>query len=282
MLGMRVVRSEAELGAALKTARGARESLGFVPTMGALHAGHIALVERARGENEVCAASIFVNPLQFAPSEDLSAYPRTEEADLALLSAAGTDVVLIGRSEDLYPPGFATTVDVARVTEGGEGAQRPTHFRGVATVVAKLFGMFQPTRAYFGWKDMQQCCVIKRMVRDLSLSVTIVPCETVREADGLACSSRNRYLDREQRAKAPCIHRALCAARELFRAGERRHAAFERLVRSHLEPDFVVDYLEVRDEEDFARSADPVTGGRLVIAARLGRTRLLDNLPLAP
>lgn len=278
---MHVVRTEEALRAALAEWRANRRSIGFVPTMGALHAGHMSLVERARAENDVLTASIFVNPLQFGEREDLSRYPRTEAADLASLEEAGADVVLVGSTEDMYPAEFATRVEISRVTSGGEGAERPGHFPGVTTVVAKLFGMFTPTRAYFGWKDMQQCCVIRRMVRDLSYPLEVVPCEIVRESDGLACSSRNRYLSSADRAKAPALYRALRAARELWRGGESRGDALCALVRARLADDFRLDYVELRDEEDYRELTDPITGGRIVAAARLGGTRLLDNLELA-
>ncbi len=274
------VRSEHDLRQALAGAVFRGADVGFVPTMGALHVGHRSLVERARRENPVCAVSIFVNPLQFDDAADLDLYPRTEKEDLALLESVGVDVVLIGRRDDLYPAGFATAVEVGRVTAGGEGAHRAGHFRGVTTVVAKLLLMFQARRAYFGWKDMQQCCVIRRMVRDLSIPVEVVPCAIVREADGLASSSRNRRLGPEDRARAPRIFAALGAARDLWRSGTREAAALEGLVRSRLEPDFVVDYVEFRSEDDYALVADPIGRGRIVIAARLGNVRLLDNLAI--
>ena len=281
---MIVCRSEAELRRRRAELGVATKSLGFVPTMGALHVGHMALVERARADNELCAVSIFVNPLQFGEGEDLARYPRPEERDLELCREAGVDLVLIGASSDLYPEGFATSVEVGeRVTAGGEGAERPGHFRGVTTVVAKLFGIFAPTRAYFGWKDMQQCCVIQRMVRDLSMGVEVVPCEIVREGDGLACSSRNRYLDETERAQAPRLHAALVALREAWRGGEREARRLEANLRESLAGTFGVDYVEFRSELDYQR-VDQLAGAdglRVVVAARLGPVRLLDNLALA-
>lgn len=278
--GIEVVATQRDLKAALADALRANASIGFVPTMGALHEGHMSLVHRAREENDVVAASIFVNPLQFDDKGDLDRYPRTIEADVRGLEAAGCNVVLTGAVDDFYPDGFATTVQVTRVTDGGEGGERPGHFDGVTTVVMKLFGMFEPTRAYFGWKDMQQCCVIRRMVLDLSSPVEVVPCEIVREPDGLACSSRNRLLTEAERGVAPRFHAALTAAREAFARGERQTAALQKLVRERLEDDFVVDYVEIRDELDYGIVRDPVPGGRIVAAVRLGKVRLLDNIPL--
>ena len=188
--------------------------------MGFLHAGHISLVERARAENEHVAASIFVNPSQFGPNEDLAAYPRDLAHDLSLLEAAGTDLVWTPAVEEVYPAGFQTFVTVEEVTKPLEGAARPVHFRGVATVVAKLFNIFQPDRAYFGQKDAQQVVVIRQMARDLNFPLEIVVCPIRREADGLALSSRNIYLTPEQRAAAPVLFRALCAAQEAWLAGE--------------------------------------------------------------
>ncbi|MBC8099344.1 MAG: pantoate--beta-alanine ligase, partial [Armatimonadetes bacterium] len=196
-------------------------SVGLVPTMGALHAGHIALVEQARAENDAVFVSIFVNPLQFGANEDLSAYPRDLPHDLALLQAAGTDVVFTPTPTVMYPPGFQTAVDVTTIATGLEGGQRPGHFRGVATVVSKLFNLFQPTTAYFGQKDAQQVAVIRRMIYDLASPVSIAVCPTIRERDGLALSSRNVYLSPEQRAAAPVLHRALQMAGKAYQHGER-------------------------------------------------------------
>ncbi|MAE76067.1 MAG: pantoate--beta-alanine ligase [Planctomycetes bacterium] len=275
---MIVMRSQEGLRRALADLSG---TLGFVPTMGALHEGHLSLVTRARSENGGCAVSLFVNPLQFDDAADYEAYPDTEAADLGLLEAAGVDVVLVGNKDDLYPPGFATRVDLTGVTDGGEGGQRPGHFQGVCTVVAKLFGLFWPQRAYFGWKDMQQLCVIRRLVKDLSMPIELVPCEIVREADGLALSSRNRRLDASERAAAPRLYRGLCAARELWHGGERAAAALVQRVFEELGENFPGDYVEVRDTTDYALVHDPVEHGRIVAAARLGATRLLDNVSLS-
>ncbi|HMQ23658.1 MAG TPA: pantoate--beta-alanine ligase, partial [Planctomycetota bacterium] len=276
---MKIARTRAELRH-LRRAIDRGATCGFVPTMGALHQGHGMLVERARAENDVCAASIFVNPKQFGPGEDFATYPRTEDADLALLRDLGCDLVLIGSSEDFYPPDFATRVELrGHLVSTAEGARRPTHFAGVTTVVAKLFGLFEPTRAYFGWKDMQQLCVIRRMVEDLSMPVDIVGCEIVREADGLAMSSRNRYLDRCERALAPKIHEALITAARAWQGGERRGEKLRGIVREHLHG-FDLEYVELRDAASFEELADPVGPGRILVVARMGTTRLLDNVAL--
>lgn len=278
---MQVLREIRALRAALRAAEASTRGLGFVPTMGALHAGHLSLVERARRENALVAASIFVNPLQFGAGEDFAAYPRTEAEDLALLEAAGCDVVLVGTPDDLYPDGFATEVRIdAPFTRELEGAARPGHFDGVATVVTKLFGIFAPRRAYFGLKDLQQVALVQRLVRDLDLDVEIVPCEIVRDHDGLALSSRNRYLDAELRTKAARLPRALQSARAALAAAPHDRQELERHVRALLEPDFVVEYVDVRVLPDFVRAPEPLREGRLVVTARLGPVRLLDNLAL--
>jgi pantoate--beta-alanine ligase len=279
---MQVYREIRSLRGGLREARGrSAASLGFVPTMGALHAGHISLVERARRENELVAASIFVNPMQFGPGEDFDAYPRTEESDLAQLEAAGCDHVLIGETRDLYPSGFASAVQIrAPWTAELEGAKRPGHFDGVATVVSKLFHIFDPERAYFGLKDLQQVALIQQLVRDLDFDLEIVPCEVVREADGLAMSSRNRYLGPELREKAPRLHQSLVAAKRLVAEAPRPIAELESRVREQLEPDFEVDYVDVRILPSFERPLGAVTHGRIVCTARLGPVRLLDNLEL--
>lgn len=274
---MKIVRSCRELKASTCPAG---VSHGFVPTMGALHEGHASLVRRAREENEFCTASIFVNPKQFGPGEDFESYPRTEDTDLALLREIGCDLVLVGSTEDLYPPSFSTRVELkGPIVTAAEGARRPGHFAGVTTVVAKLFGLFEPTRAYFGWKDMQQLCVIRRMVADLSMPVDVVGCEIVRESDGLAMSSRNRYLDRNEREMAPRIYESLRVAARAWQSGERSAERLRAVVREHC-GDMDLEYVELRSTEDFSELHDPVGPGRIVIAARMGTTRLLDNFAL--
>ena len=263
--------------------READRPLGLVPTMGALHEGHLALVRRARGDNVGVAATIFVNPAQFGPAEDLAQYPRDLERDLDLLRAEGVDLVFTPTPEQIYPPGFATWVDVGPLGERLEGEVRPGHFRGVATVVAKLFSIVRPDRAYFGQKDGQQTLVVRQLARDLDLGLEIVVVPTVREADGLALSSRNAYLTPEQRKAAPIIYQGLCRAREAWEGGMveaerlreevRRVLGGERLLDS-------VDYVSVADATSL-EELDRVTGRALVlVAARLGQTRLIDNIVL--
>jgi pantoate--beta-alanine ligase len=259
-------------------------SLGLVPTMGYLHAGHRSLVERARAENDHVAASIFVNPTQFAPGEDRERYPRDLDRDRALLSAAGCDVVFVPEVAEIYPPGAATLVDVGPVAAPLEGERRPGHFRGVATVVLKLFGIFQPTRAYFGEKDAQQLAVIRRLVRDLDVPVEVVGCPTVREPDGLALSSRNSYLTPGERRAAGVLNRALNAARTLVMAGERNGEALRAAMRRTLgeEPLVRADYVSVADPDSF-RELESIEGpALLLLAAFLGRARLIDNLRVEP
>jgi len=270
-----VARSAAELRVALAATE---RPLGLVPTMGALHAGHLALVGRARAECATAVASIFVNPLQFGPTEDFARYPRAFERDLDELRAAGIDVVYAPSVETMYPPGFATSVDPGPVTEHYEGALRPGHFRGVATVCLKLFAAAQPDRAYFGQKDAQQVAVLRRLIADLDLGLTLVVVPTVREPDGLALSSRNAYLDGSQRAAAPALHRALRAVAEAVRAGAGRERALA-LGRAQLVPPAREAYLDLVDPDRFV-PADSPRGALAVGSIWLGATRLLDNEPI--
>ncbi len=259
---------------------------GLVPTMGALHDGHRSLFERARKECDRVAATIFVNPLQFGPKEDLAAYPRNLPGDLELCKQAGVDVVFAPPPSEMYAPGFCSNIDVGREAETMEGAQRPGHFRGVSTVVARLFAIARPHRAYFGQKDAQQVAVIRRLVQDLGFPLQLVECPTVREADGLAMSSRNVYLDAKDRVAAVVVNRALRAAQAAFAAGERDRDAIVRAARIVLEaePRAAIDYLELRSEGDLLPvPAGAVRGGRMVTAVRFsgGRpVRLLDNMSL--
>jgi pantoate--beta-alanine ligase len=268
--------------AEVRAARRGLGELGFVPTMGYLHAGHLSLVERAKAECAAVAASIFVNPTQFGPNEDLSRYPRDLPRDLSLLEAAGVDLVFAPEPSEIYPPGFATEIRVGGVTDVLEGAARPGHFTGVATVVAKLFNIVQPTRAYFGQKDAQQSVVIRKLVADLDLPVEIVVAPTVREADGLALSSRNSYLTPEQRAAAPAIFRALTTAQALFDAGERDAEALRQAMRATLgaEPDLRIDYVSVADPQTLRELSHVERAALASMAVRLGVTRLIDNLLL--
>ncbi|MCY4416538.1 MAG: pantoate--beta-alanine ligase [Chloroflexi bacterium] len=277
---MRVVETCAEMMALCKEAR---RPLGLVPTMGALHDGHLSLTRQARADNATMAVSIFVNPTQFGPNEDFATYPRTMERDLELLEAQGTDLVFAPLPPEVYPEGFDTYIEPGEVAEGMEGAARPGHFRGVATVVAKLFTITRPDRAYFGQKDGQQVAVIRKMNADLNLGVDVVTMPTIRDPDGLAMSSRNAYLTEEERTAAPVVYRALCAAESLRRAGERdggklRTAALDVL---HGEPLVSrVDYVSVVDAETMEWVGISPVERRLMIAAavRLGSVRLIDNV----
>jgi pantoate--beta-alanine ligase len=261
-----------------------RGELGLVPTMGYLHDGHMALVSHARAENALVAVSIFVNPTQFGPGEDFERYPRDEERDLAMLREAGVDAVYLPTPEAMYPAGYQTYVTVEQVTLPLEGAARPGHFRGVATVVLKLFNATSPQRAYFGRKDAQQLRVIRRMVKDLDLGVEIVPVDIVREPDGLAMSSRNVYLSPEQRAAAPVIRRALLAAAGRWSAGERDAGALRSAALAVLaaEPLAVCEYVSLADDETLAELEGRVERPALLsTVVRFGATRLLDNIELA-
>jgi pantoate--beta-alanine ligase len=274
---MRVIESSREL----QTVR--RRLLGYVGavyTMGALHAGHLSLVKQAREENDAVIVSIFLNPTQFNNSDDLARYPRTLERDLELLEAADVDIVFTPTAEAMYPPHFQTTVQVEDVSDGLEGAARPHHFRGVATVVAKLFNLTQPVHAYFGQKDAQQVVVIRRMVRDLDFPVDVIVCPTVREADGLALSSRNVHLSDAERAAAPALYRALQRAAQVYEAGEREPAVLRAAARSVLvrEPLLSIDYIALNDPANLHGIHTAVeTPLLLSIAALAGKTRLIDN-----
>lgn len=263
--------------------RSANRRLGLVPTMGALHEGHLALVRQARKDNQTLAATIFVNPSQFGPQEDLSAYPRDLERDLSLLREEGVDLVFTPNVEEIYPPGFNTWVDVGGLGDRLEGAHRPGHFRGVATVVAKLFNIIGPDRAYFGQKDGQQSLVIRKMVRDLDLGVEVVMVPTVRDADGLALSSRNSYLTQEQRRAAPVVYRALQLAQRLWQEGITDGNWIRSETRLVLESEGLIeriDYVSVADAETL-KELDTVKGGAMVsVAVQLGVPRLIDNIIL--
>ena len=256
--------------------------VGLVPTMGYLHEGHLSLARRARAECASVAASIFVNPTQFGPSEDLASYPRDLPADLALLEAAGVDLVWTPTPEAVYPPDFQTWVTVDEVTKPLEGAQRLGHFRGVATVVAKLFNAFQPHRAYFGQKDAQQVAVIKQMARDLNFPVEIVACPTVREHDGLAMSSRNAYLNAQQRAAAPVLFRALSAAATAFAAGQRDAEGLRQLMAEIIDAEPLArrQYISAADPITLQELDGPIQRALLSMAVFIGQTRLIDNLVL--
>ena len=271
---MRTVRTVAELREVLAGRRG----VGLVPTMGFLHEGHLSLIRCAREECETVVVSLFVNPKQFGPNEDLDAYPRDEARDAQLAEEAGADLLFAPPADEVYPPGFATTVEVAGLTDVMCGAARPGHFAGVTTVVAKLFNMVRPDIAYFGQKDAQQALVIRKLVRDLDMPVRVEICPTVRDPDGLALSSRNAYLSPEERDRALGLNRALRAAEDAVASGriaadDVLAAAREQLEEAGLEP----EYLELRSAQDLA-PVERVNGSTLLaVAAQVGRARLIDN-----
>jgi pantoate--beta-alanine ligase len=274
-----IVRTPAEVRAALQALP---RPAGVVPTMGALHAGHLALVARARAECATVAASIFVNPLQFGPDEDFERYPRAFEGDVAALRDAGVALVYAPDVATMYPPGFATGVDGGDVAERYEGALRPGHFRGVATVCVKLFATFGAERAYFGAKDAQQVAVLQRVIADLNLPLELVVEPTVREPDGLALSSRNVYLDAEQRVAAPALHRALAAIVRAVREGERDRERAVARGRAELVPPLREAYLDVVDPATFAPAHDLDAPALAIGSVWAGTTRLIDNAEVTP
>jgi pantoate--beta-alanine ligase len=277
---METIRTISWMKEKAREARAEQKVIGLVPTMGALHAGHLALVERAKKECSAVYASIFVNPTQFGPKEDLSKYPRPLEADIEKLTDAGVDGLFLPSAEEMYPPGFSTYVQVEGISERLEGKSRPGHFRGVATIVLKLFEVVQPKYAYFGRKDAQQVRVLQKMARDLNLDVELVICPTVREADGLALSSRNTYLSAEEREAATVLIRALRAAERELSAGVRDTLELQGIMRRVLEsePNARVDYADFVDADSF----EPVVRiGKCcyaLLAVRIGSTRLIDNM----
>ncbi|MQL53280.1 pantoate--beta-alanine ligase [Desulfofundulus thermobenzoicus] len=279
---MLLCRTIGEIREFVRQARSRGQTVGFVPTMGYFHAGHLTLMRRAKESCDVVVVSVFVNPLQFGPREDYARYPRDLERDLALAREAGVDAVFHPSVAEMYPPGFATHVEVAGLTECLCGASRPGHFRGVTTVVTKLFNIVQPDKAFFGQKDAQQALVIRRMVQDLNMPLEIVAVPTVREFDGLAMSSRNVYLSPAERQAALVIPRSLEAARRAFAAGERDGGRLADLVRDELAqvPGAEVDYVEIRSLPDL-KPVDKLDGPALLaLAVRLGGTRLIDNTVL--
>ncbi len=277
---MKTLTTVAETQVAVAGLRGLGQRIGLVPTMGALHEGHLSLVRRSKKETDVTVVSIFVNPAQFGPHEDYLKYPRDLERDTELLLHECADLLFVPSVPEMYPDGFQTYTAVERIGAPFEGEFRPGHFRGVATVVLKLFNIVQPHRAYFGQKDAQQCAVIQQLVRDLNLPVEVVVCPIVREPDGLAMSSRNAYLKPDERRAALVLSRSLGRARELIEAGERRADVFMREIRNGIErePKARIDYVAVADADSF--EPRPVLAGRTVIALAvwIGGARLLDNL----
>ena len=256
--------------------------LGFVPTMGYLHEGHLALVRQARAENPTVAVSIFVNPTQFGPKEDFARYPRDPERDLALLEKEGADIVFMPSAEEIYPPNFNSWVEVGKITEKLEGAARPGHFRGVATVVARLFDIVRPDKAYFGQKDAQQLLVIKKMASDLDMSIEIIAVPTVREPDGLAMSSRNTYLNAEERKQAVVLYQALTLAQRLYADGEKDAKAILKQMTALIrkQPLADIEYISIADAETLDELDRVKPPALISMAVRLGKTRLIDNVVL--
>ena len=258
------------------------EPVGFVPTMGYLHDGHLALVKQAGAENASVVVSIFVNPTQFGPQEDLDSYPRDTQRDLALLEKEETNIVFMPSAADMYPPHFNSWVEVGKITERLEGASRPTHFRGVTTVVAKLFNIVEPTRAYFGQKDAQQAIVIRKMAADLNMNLEVIICPTVRESDGLAMSSRNTHLNPEERRAAVVLYQSLTLAQQLWSQGEKDA---ERLLREitgliQKQPLANIDYISIADNETLVELDEVKSPALVSLAVRFGKTRLIDNAVL--
>ena len=277
---MQIITSKDEMR---RLCRQAPRPLGLVPTMGALHAGHLSLVDRARADSETVAVSIFVNPTQFGEGEDFAEYPRDLDADLEMLRQRGVDLVFTPDVSEVYPPGFDTWVDVGPIADRLEGAARPGHFRGVATVVAKLFGTVGPERAYFGQKDGQQTVVVKKLARDLDMGIEIVVLPTVREPDGLAMSSRNVRLSPDQRRAAAAVYRALCSGGDLWSAGERSASRISEAVRGVLENEPLLgscDYVSLAATDTLEELDQAKPGTMLSTAVHLGPVRLIDNVIL--
>jgi pantoate--beta-alanine ligase len=274
-------RTVADIRAASRAWRAAGQTVGVVPTMGALHDGHLSLARRARAECDRVIVTIFVNPMQFTNPEDLKKYPRTEEADAALLATIPVDAIFAPSVDQVYPDGFGSTVTVAGVSQPLEGAMRPGHFDGVATVVTKLFGMTEAQRGYFGQKDWQQLQVVQKLVRDLNLPVEIVGCETIRDPDGLAMSSRNVRLTPAGRAKAPTLYAAITQSATDIRAGHADRMAIREAAEAMRAAGFDrVEYIELRDAETLMPSDDPRRPRRMLAAAWIDGVRLIDNIPV--
>ncbi|PTE14579.1 pantoate--beta-alanine ligase [Pseudogemmobacter blasticus] len=276
-----ILRTVSDMRALARSWRAAGEVVGVVPTMGALHDGHLSLARRARAECDRVVTTIFVNPKQFNNPDDLKKYPRTEAADAALLATVPVDAIFAPEPDEVYPEGYGTTVSVSGVSEPLEGRMRPGHFDGVATVVTKLFGMVLADRGYFGQKDWQQLQVVQKLVRDLNLAVDIVGCETIRDADGLAMSSRNVRLTPAGRAKAPVLYAAISAAAADIRAGHADRMAIREAAEAMRAAGFErVEYIELRDAATLMPSDDPTRPRRMLAAAWLDGVRLIDNIPV--
>ena len=279
---MQICQTPAEMHAACSELRECGRTLGLVPTMGALHEGHMSLVRAARANCGAVAVSIFVNPTQFGPNEEYSAYPRTFNEDCRKLEDAGVDIVFSPTGETMYPLGNSTSVDPGEIATRLDGASRPGHFRGVATIVTRLFNIVQPDRAYFGQKDAAQVAVLRQVVRDLNLAVELAVCPIVREPDGLAMSSRNRYLNAAERKRSLTLSRALYAVQEIAQSGETSADALRQAVCKFFpgDPHLRLDYAEVVDADTLLPLADTSSGALVAIAAWVGTTRLIDNVVL--
>lgn len=280
---MKTLHAGAEMRAAVAAARRAEKTIGFAPTMGALHEGHLSLVRAARARCDIVVASIFVNPTQFGPNEDFAKYPRTLERDSELLVRENVDLLFAPSTDEMYPAGATTMVEVEGLSDRLDGKSRPGHFRGVATIVSKLFHIVQPDAAFFGQKDAAQCAVIRKLVRDLRIPVEIVVCPIVREPDGLAMSSRNVYLSAEERSQALVLRRALRAVEQAYRQGEHSLAGLRIIAEKTFagEPQVVIDYIAIVDPDTLEPRGLSATGGELVaVAAKVGSTRLIDNIVL--
>jgi pantoate--beta-alanine ligase len=281
---MLICRTPAEMRSACRDLRASARTLGLVPTMGALHAGHLSLFAAARAECDIVAASIFVNPIQFAPGEDYESYPRTFAEDCRKLESAGVQILFAPAAADMYPPGNTTFVDPGEIATRLDGASRPGHFRGVATIVTRLFHIVAPDRAYFGQKDAAQVAVLRHIVRDLNLPVHIAVCPIVREPDGLALSSRNRNLSPEERTRALILSRALRAANDLSQQGESRTETIRASILKvfSTDPNLRIDYAAIVDPDTLLPIPTTSQGALIAVAAWIGTTRLIDNLLLAP
>lgn len=277
---MKIINSPKEIQKYCNFLRIEGKTIGFVPTMGALHEGHLSLMRQARAENDVVIASIFVNPTQFGPNEDYSAYPRDLEGDSKLASGVGVDIIFAPSARDMYPYGYSTFVDVEEITDKMCGASRPGHFQGVTTVVSKLFNLIHPHKAYFGQKDAQQCAVIKRMTVDLNFDIEIVIMPTIREKDGLAMSSRNKYLNPEERKSALVLINSLLLAENLIKSGEINASTIYQEMMSLInnEPSAKIDYISIVDSETL-EAREMIKGSILIaLAVYIGKTRLIDNI----
>ncbi len=277
---MRVIKSKREMSGISRAYRRLGKSLGFVPTMGYFHKGHLSLIKRARDENDIVVVSVFVNPIQFGPGEDLERYPRNIERDKKLAEESGVDFLFVPAKDEIYPEGYSTFVEVKGITDKLCGKSRPGHFKGVTTVLTKLFNIVHPTRAYFGKKDFQQLKVVERMVKDLDMEVGIVSCPIVREPDGLAMSSRNVYLSPEERESALSLYKSLLLAKELIESGvldpEKVKEEMERFILSHPHVR-KIDYIEIVDQNSF-EPVDKIEKGVLIaLAVFVGNARLIDN-----